>query len=171
MTQTKVILEEEISFEKMPPTRLACEQAFFGAFSWLLIEVGGSSSQWVGLPPELVILGALKKQARQTMRSKPESNIPPWSLHHLLPLDSCPVWVPVWPLIMNSDMEKINPFLSKLIQPWCFISAIETLTRQDSKQLPKDRESNEAWVLWKTWVQGLMGGKLAHKYSFPTMEM
>jgi hypothetical protein len=32
-----------------------------------------------------------KKQAEKAMRSKPVNNTPPWSLHPLLPTDSCPV--------------------------------------------------------------------------------
>ena len=37
-----------------------------------------------GTTPELVVLGSIRKQAEQAMRSKPESSIPPWPLHQLL---------------------------------------------------------------------------------------
>ena len=35
--------------------------------------------------PELMVLGSVRKQAEQAMRSKPVSNTPPWHLHQLLP--------------------------------------------------------------------------------------
>jgi hypothetical protein len=38
----------------------------------------------------LVFLGAIKKQAKKAIRKRPVRSIPPWSLHQLLPSDSCP---------------------------------------------------------------------------------
>jgi hypothetical protein len=43
--------------------------------------------------PGLVILGSIRKQAEQTMRSKPISSVPPWPLHQLLPPASCPDFI------------------------------------------------------------------------------
>ena len=43
-----------------------------------------------GTIPGLVVLGSIRKQAEQAMRSKIASSIPPWALHQLLPLGSCP---------------------------------------------------------------------------------
>ena len=55
-----------------------------------------------GATPGLVVLGSIRKEAEQAVKSKPVSNIPPWPLHQLLPPDSCPIWVPVlqWWAIM-----------------------------------------------------------------------
>jgi hypothetical protein len=39
-----------------------------------------------GTIPRLVILGSIRKQVEQAMRSKPVSSTPPWPLHQLLPL-------------------------------------------------------------------------------------
>jgi hypothetical protein len=43
-----------------------------------------------GAIPGLVILGSIRKETEQAMRSKAVSSIPPWSLHQLLPPGSCP---------------------------------------------------------------------------------
>ena len=52
-----------------------------------------------GLVPRLIGgPGSVRKQAEQAMRSKPVSSNPPWLLHQLLPLGSCP-------LMMDYDVE------------------------------------------------------------------
>jgi hypothetical protein len=38
-----------------------------------------------GAIPELVVLGSVRKQAEQATGRKPESSVPPWALHQLLP--------------------------------------------------------------------------------------
>jgi hypothetical protein len=59
------------------------------ALSQLVINGGGPS---LGLAiPGLIVLGSIRKQAEQAMRSKSESSTPPWPLHQLLPPGSCPV--------------------------------------------------------------------------------
>lgn len=43
----------------------------------------------IGATLELVVLGALGKQAEQTMESKPVTSMPPWPLHLSLLAGSC----------------------------------------------------------------------------------
>jgi hypothetical protein len=88
-----------------------------------------------GAIPGLVVLGSIRKQAEQIMKSNPVSSILPQPLHHLLPPGSCPVRVPV--LTSFSDrlqcgsVIQINSFLPNLLfRSWCFISAI--LTKPES---------------------------------------
>jgi len=38
-----------------------------------------------GTTPGIVVLGAIRKQAEEAMRSKPVSSTLPWPLHQLLP--------------------------------------------------------------------------------------
>jgi hypothetical protein len=45
--------------------------------------------------PGLVILGSIRKQAEQTMGSKPVSSTLPWLLYQLLTSGSCPASDPV----------------------------------------------------------------------------
>ena len=59
------------------------------AFSQLVIKKGRSPVG--GAISGLVVLGSIRKQAEQARGSKPVSNIPPWPLHQLLSLSSCPV--------------------------------------------------------------------------------
>jgi hypothetical protein len=44
-----------------------------------------------GAIPKLVVLGSIRKQAEQAMRSKLVSSTPPWLLCQLLPPSSCPI--------------------------------------------------------------------------------
>jgi len=44
-----------------------------------------------GFIPGLVVMGAIRKQAEQVGGSKPLSSTPPWLLHQLLLLGSCPI--------------------------------------------------------------------------------
>lgn len=48
-----------------------------------------------GTLPGLMVLGSIKNQADQVMRSRPVSTTPPWLMHQLLPPSFCPVPVPV----------------------------------------------------------------------------
>ena len=80
----------------------------------------------------LVVLGSIRKQAEQARVSKPVSNIPPWSLHQLLPpgswrpfLSSCPDFFQQWTLWSTS---LVSPSLPNLFFGHdVFITAIETL--------------------------------------------
>lgn len=53
------------------------------AFSQLVIKGGRTQPIVCGAVPILVVLGSIRKQAKQAEGSKPVSNIPPWPLHHL----------------------------------------------------------------------------------------
>ena len=53
------------------------------ALSQLVISEEGPSPSQGGAIPELVVLGSIRKQVEQVMRSKPVSSTPPWSLHQL----------------------------------------------------------------------------------------
>jgi hypothetical protein len=68
--------------------------------------------------PGLVLPGSIRKQTEQAMGSKSVSSTLPWLLLQLLPLDSCPVRVPVLTLIGdNQQCGSINignPFLLNL---------------------------------------------------------
>ena len=67
--------------------------------------------------------------------NKPVSSTPPWPLHQLLPPGHCPFWV----LVLTSfndglqyeNVRQINPFFLNLYWLWCFITAIEILTKTD----------------------------------------
>ena len=50
------------------------------------------SPLWVVPSPRLVVLGSVRKQAEQGMRSKPVCSTSPWFLHQLLPLRTQPCW-------------------------------------------------------------------------------
>jgi hypothetical protein len=43
-----------------------------------------------GAIPGLAVLGSIRKQVEQAMRSMPVNSTPPWPLHQLLPPGSCP---------------------------------------------------------------------------------
>jgi hypothetical protein len=58
------------------------------AFSQLVIKGGRAQPTVGGAIPGLVVLGSIRKQAKQARGSKPVSNIPPWPLHQLLPPSS-----------------------------------------------------------------------------------
>jgi hypothetical protein len=60
--------------------------------------------------------GFCKKADEQAMKSKPVSNTPPSCLHQLLPLDSCPVWVP------DYDWSLAKPTFSLKSVKSCFIT-------------------------------------------------
>ena len=62
-------------------------------FSQSVISGGGPLVG--GTIPGLIVLGSIRRQAEQVRRSKSVSNIPPWPLHQLLLLGSCPVSVSV----------------------------------------------------------------------------
>jgi hypothetical protein len=66
-----------------------------------------------GAVPGLVVLGCIRKQAEQAIRS----NLP-LLLHHLLPPGPCSVWVPVLTSFNNEQqcgsMSQISSFLPNL---------------------------------------------------------
>jgi hypothetical protein len=53
-----------------------------GAFSQLVVK--GVKAIVGGAILRLVVLGSIRKQTEQAVRSKPVSHIPPWPLHQLL---------------------------------------------------------------------------------------
>ena len=57
-----------------------------------------------GAVPELVVLGSIRKQAEQAMRSESVSNTPVWPLHQLLTPGSCPEFLSLFPSVMNNDV-------------------------------------------------------------------
>jgi hypothetical protein len=83
-----------------------------------------------GAISKLLVLGSLRKQADQAITSKTVSSTPPRALHHLLPLDSSPVWVPL-PVSSNDGLWsrsvcQINPHLLWLaFWSCCSVAAIE----------------------------------------------
>lgn len=77
-----------------------------------------------GVIPGLVILGSIKKQAEQAMKSKPVNSTPPRSLHQSLPPGSHQLEFMTWlPLGCKPN------FLPKLLLVMYFITAIVTLTK------------------------------------------
>jgi hypothetical protein len=70
-------------------------------FSQLVIKGGGPSLLWVVLP--WYSPGFYKQASWASRRSNPVSSTPLWSLYQLLPLSSCPVWVPI--LTSFGDVE------------------------------------------------------------------
>jgi hypothetical protein len=95
-----------------------------------MMGVGGSSPH-VGLRggsgvfiPGQVILGCIKKQAEQAMRSKQVSSISLWLLLQFLPLVSSPEFLPWLPLMM--DYEPKKSFLLQVVFIMVFITAIKT---------------------------------------------
>lgn len=88
----RISLEEGTSIEKNSPNTFAFQQLYS------MTDVGRPSllhGLGVAGPPRLVLLDAVKKQAKQAMRSKPVSSTPPWPLHQLLPPGSCPCFFSV----------------------------------------------------------------------------
>lgn len=45
----------------------------------------------------LVVMGTIRNQAEQAMRSKSVNSTPSWTLHQLLPPDSCLISCPDFP--------------------------------------------------------------------------
>ena len=82
----KLVIWEELSIGKMPPQYKAVGK-LVGHF--LRGDWCERAYSFVGTIPEMV-LGALRKQAEQTMRNKPVSSPCPWPLHQLLSPGSCP---------------------------------------------------------------------------------
>lgn len=86
-----------------------------------------------GFIPVLVVLDSIIKQSEQARGSKPGGSIPPLPLHHLLPLRSCPVSVPVDSLhdeqqCWSVTQIKPSPTPQTCILVMVFRSATETLT-------------------------------------------
>ena len=84
-----------------------------------------------GAIPGLVVLGSIRKQAEQPMRSKPVSGTPPWSLHQLLSSSSYS-YVPILTSSIDGPQSRwvnqINPFLPGLLFRHCvFVAAREAL--------------------------------------------
>ena len=71
----------------------------------------------VGILRLVVVLGSLRKQSEQALRSKPVSSNPPWPLHQLLLLGSYPELVSAFSAfdtdILHRTLSKISSFLPK----------------------------------------------------------
>lgn len=78
-----------------------------------------------GVSPGLVILGSIKKQAEQAMKSKPVNSTPPRSLHPGSHQFEFMTWLP----LVNCDSGCKPNFLPKLLLVMYFITAIVTLTK------------------------------------------
>ena len=91
-------------------TRLACGKTC-SAFSWLIIYVGEPSSLWA-IPSQLVVLGAISKQTKYSIRSRLEDITPAWPLHQLLSQGLLLVWVMYCAMELKTE---INPFLPNLL--------------------------------------------------------
>jgi hypothetical protein len=86
--------------------------------------------------PGLVVLGSIRKQAEQAMKSKPVSSIPPWPLHRPLSPGSCTALYEFLPYLlsrMNCHMElwmKWPPPPTQVgLWSWCFITAVITFIK------------------------------------------
>ena len=81
----------------------------------------------------LVILGSIRKQAEQAMRSKLVSNTPSWPLHQSLPPGPYPVGVVVLTSFSDAlrcrSVNQINPFLQVAFGHGVSTTATATLTR------------------------------------------
>jgi hypothetical protein len=87
--------------------RLPCRQVY-GAFSWLMMNVGDASPLWV------VVLKCIKTETEQAIMNNPVSRIPPWSLlPFLLPNFSLKflLWLPSVMSLPGSIMINKSFFL------------------------------------------------------------
>ena len=76
MTEATVILEEETSVEKPPPSDWSVEKGLCGIFligDWCR----RAQATMGGVTPKLVVLGAIQKQAAELWGGKPVSSTPP----------------------------------------------------------------------------------------------
>lgn len=94
----------------------------------------------VGFCPKtmLSVLVLWREQVGQIIRSKHVSNNHTWSLHQWMPPCSCPVL----PSIMDLQCESVhctNPLSPLCLWPWCFFTAIVTLTRILYKRAQKGK--------------------------------
>jgi hypothetical protein len=88
--------------------------------------------------PREVVLGAIRKQAEQAMKSKPVSGTPPWPLQQLPPLGLCLVRVPTLTFLSDGMWcEAVNCTYTlsfpKCFFSWCFITATETLGKTQTQ--------------------------------------
>lgn len=106
----------------MPP--LDCPTASLWCILFMDDQCGRAQFIVGGTKLELVILGAIRKQAEKVTRSKPASSTPPWPLYQFLP------WVPALSSL-NDSLHTVRwnkAFLLKLLCSMVFLSpAIESL--------------------------------------------
>ena len=85
--------------------------------------------------PGLVVLGSIRKQAKQARRSKPVSSTPSWPLHQLLLPDQVPVFLEFlsWLLSMtNSNVEVYTK--QTLFSPTCFLAMVFCYRHSNNNQ-------------------------------------
>ena len=97
----------ELSQRKGPlPRGNASMRSSCKVFSQLVIRGGRAHCGWCHPWTDRIVLGSIRKQAKQARGSKPVNSILPWLLHSLLPPSSWPVRIPVLTsLVMNSNVE------------------------------------------------------------------
>lgn len=120
LTQVLVTWRGNLNWENAP-TWLGCGQAC-GTFPPLMTGVKWSSSLWV------VVLSAMRKQAEQTMDSRPISRLPPWLLHQLLlQVSRLLSWVPDL-TSLDKLLAEINSSLLKMHLAMLIVTGTEALT-------------------------------------------
>lgn len=86
----RVVLQKGSSIEKNPPSHSVGLWASL-KYIFLIDDLCGRTKITVGgANPGLIVLGAIRKQVEQAMRSKPVSSIPPQPLQQLQPPGSRP---------------------------------------------------------------------------------
>ena len=112
-------------WKKIPQLRKCPHQTALWASLWGIFFI---DEMWIGPSfmgretPEWVIPGAIIKQAEQAIRTKPVSTTPPWPLHQLLLLGSCPDLFSV--INWCGNTIEISPFFLELLSSRCFIAAM-----------------------------------------------
>lgn len=131
MTQPRATWERES--EKMASIRLKCEQGW-GAFSWLMIDMGGPTLLWAE-PPLSWQSCAGRKQTVQVTRSKSVISLSPWLLYQLLTSGSCPEFLFWLPSVVDSKTVKWNtPFTPNVLlwPKWLLVMVLYHSTRNPS---------------------------------------
>lgn len=102
LAQARVIWKEQPQLKRCFP-QIIYRHAY-GAFSLLMMDVGGTSSL-NGATPGQVVLGYKRKQTEQALESKPMSSTHLWSLLELLPPGTSRFWL----------VNQIDVILPKMI--------------------------------------------------------
>jgi hypothetical protein len=157
----------ESSERKEPPLRKCLHEIqLWGIFS---ISDNGGTAQ------PMVVLGFIRKQAKQGMGSKPVSSIPPWPLHQLLPprflpcLSPCPDFLHdgLW----SGSVSHMNPFFSNLFFGHnVFFTAIETRRQQLVLKIPLVLRNCTFARHWTKLIMCFEPGMVAHAFNPSTQE-
>jgi hypothetical protein len=113
LTQASVIREERSLSWENASMRSSCK-----AFSLLVIN-GGWCHPWVGGPE-------FYKKGWENHGKQASKQHPPRAQHQLLPLGSCPVWVPVLTSFSDEQqyggVSQVNPLVPNLVFGHCALS-------------------------------------------------